>query len=81
MKTAKKSSKKAAAKKQPIHGKMTFAEVLNKHPQTAEVFFKNGMSCFGCPASMMENVEDGIKAHGKDEKKIINELNKAIKKK
>jgi hybrid cluster-associated redox disulfide protein len=80
MKTTKKSSKTAKKTKQ-IHGKMTFAEVLNKHPKTADVFFKNGMSCFGCPASMMENVEDGIKAHGKDVKKIIDELNKAIKQK
>lgn len=81
MKTKKKSAKVKKAVSSEIHGKMTFAEVLNKHPETAEVFFKNGMACFGCPASMMENVEDGIKAHGKDAKKVITELNKAIKKK
>lgn len=59
-----------------INAKMSFAEVIQNYPETAEVFFKHGMSCFGCPAAMMETLEQGIKAHGHDTKKIIDELNK-----
>lgn len=79
MKPTKNETKKIG--KEPINANMSFAAVLQKYPETAEVFFKHGMSCFGCPAAMMENIEDGIKAHGKDVKKIIDELNEVVKKK
>jgi hybrid cluster-associated redox disulfide protein len=64
-----------------IKPNMNFAEVIRNHPETVDVFFKNGMSCFGCPAAMMEKLEDGIKAHGQDVKKVMAELNAAVKKK
>ena len=78
MKTTRKLQKKKSSGSQ-INEKMTFAEVIQNYPETAEVFFKNGMSCFGCPAAMMESLEYGIKAHGQDPKKIIGELNKVMK--
>ena len=81
MKKIKKSKMNKTAKENPINAKMSFAEVINKYPESAEVFFKHGMACFGCPAAMMETLGDGIKAHGHDAKKIIDELNKAVKKK
>lgn len=81
MKAGKKQKSKNKTCKEMISGKMSFAEVMQKHPEAAEVFFKHGMSCFGCPAAMMETLEDGIKAHGQDVKKIIDELNKAARKK
>ncbi len=62
-----------------INEKMSFAEVIQNYPETAEVFFKHGMSCFGCPAAMMETLGEGIKAHGHDIKKVIEELNKIAK--
>lgn len=76
----KKQKSKNKTGNEEINAKMRFTEVMHKHPEAAEVFFKHGMSCFGCPAAMMETLEDGIKAHGQDAKKIINELNKAAKK-
>jgi len=78
MKTTKKLQKKKSSGNQ-INEKMSFAEVIQNYPETAEVFFKHGMSCFGCPAAMMETLEQGIKAHGQDIKKIIDELNKVAK--
>ena len=63
-----------------LSGKMSFAEVMKKHPETAEVFSKHGMSCFGCPMAMQESLEAGISAHGHDAKKIVKELNKAATK-
>ncbi len=74
-------SKKKESKGNEITAEMSFAEVLQKHPETADVFFKEGMSCFGCPAAMMESLEAGIQAHGKDVKRVVDELNKAAKKK
>lgn len=80
MKTNKKTTK-SGKKKQLITKGMSFAEILRKHPEAAEVFSKYGMHCFGCPMSMQESLESGIKAHGLDVAKILNELNKAVKKK
>ncbi len=73
-----KSTKKT--EKEKINAKMSFAEVMQKYPEAANVFFKHGMACFGCPAAMQETLEDGIKAHGQNVKKIIDELNNAVKK-
>jgi hybrid cluster-associated redox disulfide protein len=67
--------------KQKITKKMTFAEVLNKYPETVNVFLKNGMTCVGCPLSRSETIEQGAKAHGVNVKKLINDLNKKIKRK
>jgi hybrid cluster-associated redox disulfide protein len=68
-------------RQETISAKMSFAEVMQQHPEAAEVFFRHGMSCFGCPAAMQETLEMGIKAHGQDVEKIVDELNKAVKKK
>lgn len=62
-----------------ITGNMSFAEVMQRYPETAGVFMKHGMSCFGCPMAMQEKIEEGIAAHGHDSKKILEELNKAVK--
>jgi hybrid cluster-associated redox disulfide protein len=60
---------------------MTFAEVMALFPETMGVFLEHGMSCFGCPMSMSETVEQGAVAHGIDPEKLVTELNKAIGKK
>ena len=58
---------------------MTFVEVLEKHPEVAEILFEKGMHCIGCPMSQMESLEDGIKAHGLNVDEIVKELNSKIK--
>ncbi|UZE94355.1 MAG: DUF1858 domain-containing protein [Candidatus Pacearchaeota archaeon] len=60
---------------------MTFAKVLEKYPESAEIFFKHGMMCVGCPFAMQETIEQGAKVHGISTKKLIEELNKKLKKK
>jgi len=64
-----------------ITGKMSIGDVVTKHPETAEVFFKHGMHCLGCAASQFENIQDGAEAHGIDTKKLVEDLNKTIAKK
>ena len=64
-----------------ITRKMTIGEVVSKHPETIEVFFKHGLHCVGCPVASLENIEQGAKAHGVDVKKLVEDLNKAVEKK
>lgn len=66
-------------KKQKITKDMSFSEVLQKYPQTAQVFLKFGMHCIGCAMAANETVEEGAKAHGIEVEKFVEELNKIIK--
>ena len=58
---------------------MTFAEVMKKYPETAEIFLEHGMHCISCPLAMQETIEQGAIAHGINIKKLVKELNKKIK--
>jgi len=58
---------------------MKIEEILEKYPQTIEVFLKHGFHCIGCAAASFENIEDGAKAHGIDAEKLVEELNKIVK--
>lgn len=60
---------------------MSFREVIQKHPETAEVFAKNNMHCIGCMAAAFETIEQGAEAHGIDPVKLVSELNQKITKK
>ena len=60
---------------------MTFAKVLQKHPETAHVFLERGMHCLGCMAAHFESIEQGAMAHGIDVDSLIADLNKAVEKK
>ena len=59
---------------------MAIGEVISKHPESVEVFLKNGLGCIGCGMAQLESVEQGAKAHGIDVKKLISDLNKTVKK-
>jgi len=64
-----------------ITGKTSLGEVISKHPETADVFFEHGMYCIGCALAAFETVEEGARAHGIDVEKLVEDLNKVIKKK
>ena len=66
---------KITMEKQEITKKMTFAEVMEKHPKAQDVLMGKGMHCIGCPMSQMESLEDGCKAHGIDPEEVVKELN------
>jgi hybrid cluster-associated redox disulfide protein len=63
-------------KKQKITKKMTFSEILEKKPESAEILLNEGMHCIGCPMSQMETLEQGCAAHGVDVEKVLDKLNK-----
>lgn len=79
MKKTKKTARKAG--KQKITKNMYFYEVLSKYPETIEIFFKHNMHCVGCAVSRFETLEQGALAHGIEPDKLVEELNKKIKKK
>lgn len=65
--------------KNKINKKMSFAELMEKHPEVVETLMNKGMHCIGCPMSQMESLEDGAKAHGLDVDKLVEELNEKVK--
>ena len=63
-----------------ITKEMGIMDIVQKHPEVVEVFGKHGMHCIGCAAAHFENLQQGCEAHGIDADKLVNDLNKAIKK-
>ena len=80
------AEKKSKNKKEPskmkgeINKNMTFAEVMRQSPESAEVFFENGMHCMGCAMGVAETVEQGALAHGVNPDKLVDDINKKIEK-
>ena len=61
-----------------IEKTMSIIDVVQKSPQTAEVFMSFGMGCLGCIAARFENIEQGATAHGIDVEELISELNQSV---
>jgi hybrid cluster-associated redox disulfide protein len=60
---------------------MTLGEVVQKFPETIEVFSAHGLHCIGCHVAAFETIEQGAMAHGIDDiKGLIKELNDAVSK-
>ena len=57
---------------------MSIMEVVQKYPDTVEVFMNSGMGCLGCAAAHFENIEQGALAHGIDVDGLMKELNAAV---
>ncbi len=62
-----------------IKKNMSISDVVNKYPETIPVLQSSGLGCIGCVAASGESIEQGLKAHGLDADKVINEMNKVIK--
>jgi hybrid cluster-associated redox disulfide protein len=65
-----KGIKKPAKKKFEITKNITFAELLEKKPESMNVLFEAGLHCIGCHMSAYETVEQGCQAHGFTKKQI-----------
>jgi hybrid cluster-associated redox disulfide protein len=61
-----------------ITKEMSIGEVVQKYPQTIEVFLRHGLMCFGCAIARFENVEQGAMAHGINVEALMKDLNAAI---
>ena len=56
---------------------MSILEVVQKYPDTVDVFVNAGMGCLGCAAAHFENIEQGALAHGIDVPALMEALNRA----
>jgi hybrid cluster-associated redox disulfide protein len=63
-----------------ITKEMPIAAIVQKYPQTRQVFLDHGLHCVGCHIAMFENLEQGAIAHGINVEKLLKDLNKAVKK-
>ena len=57
---------------------MNITEVVQKYPETIEVFLYAGMGCFGCHVAQYETVEQGAMAHGIDVDALVDALNEIV---
>ena len=57
---------------------LSILDVVQKYPDTVDVFVNSGMGCLGCAAAHFENIEQGAAAHGIDVDALIKNLNDAI---
>ena len=57
---------------------MSIIEVVQKYPDTVDVFVSAGMGCLGCAAAHFENIEQGCLAHGIDPDALVEGLNDAV---
>ncbi|MDX1359282.1 MAG: DUF1858 domain-containing protein [Clostridia bacterium] len=57
---------------------MIIMDVLRMDPDTAQIFFKNGMHCIGCPSASGESIEQASAVHGIDPDKLVSELNEYL---
>lgn len=64
--------------KKPVTKKTLIFDVINKYPETFDIFIEHNIGCIGCMAAKYETIEEGIKMHGIDVEKFINLLNEKI---
>lgn len=57
---------------------MNIIEIVQKYPQSLEIFAKYGLGCIGCAAARFENLEAGAKVHGFDPEEMVAEINALI---
>ncbi len=54
---------------------MSLTEVLSIDRGTSQVFLDFGMTCLGCPFSMMESIEQASAGHGVNADELVDQLN------
>ncbi len=67
--------------KKTITKNMTFAEILEKYPESANILFESGLHCIGCGMAMYETLEQGCLSHGMNKKQIDDLIKKINKEK
>jgi hybrid cluster-associated redox disulfide protein len=65
-------------KKKFITKDMLILEVIQKYPETLDIFMDHGIGCIGCRAAEYETLEQGISLHGIDVDKFVELLNEKM---
>lgn len=61
-----------------IDKSMRISDILEKDRALAEVFFRHGLFCIGCPSASRETVEEACIAHGIDSDELISDINEFL---
>jgi len=61
-----------------IKKEMNLGEVINKYPDTVEVFFKHGLPCASCHLASGETIEQAAESHGIKLEKLLKDLNNSV---
>lgn len=61
-----------------VSKEMSIIDIVQKYPESLEIFAKYGLGCVGCAAARFENLEAGAKVHGFDPDEMVAEINKLI---
>ena len=57
---------------------MSILEVVQKYPDSVDLFFNAGNGSLGCAAAHFENIEQGAMAHGIDVDQLVKDLNTVV---
>jgi len=71
--------KKKISRKASITKDMLIGDILEKYPQSVEIFSKYGFHCIGCVISPYESLEDGAAVHNIPLGPLLRDINAAIK--
>lgn len=71
--------KKKVSRKAKITKGMLIGDVLEKYPQSVEIFSKYGFHCIGCMISPYESLEDGAAVHNIPLDPLLKDINAAVK--
>jgi len=61
-----------------VNKEMSIIDIVQKYPQSLEIFAKYGLGCIGCAAARFENLEAGAKVHGFDPDEMVAEINAVL---
>lgn len=61
-----------------VTGDMTVAELLDRFPETARVFFRRRMACVGCPLEKFDRLKDVACVYHIQLPDLLWEFNKAV---
>ena len=73
------TAKKKTSRKEKITKNMLIGDILEKYPQSVEVFSKYGFHCIGCMISPYESLEDGAAVHNIPVGPLLKDINAAVK--
>jgi hybrid cluster-associated redox disulfide protein len=58
---------------------MLIGEIVKKYPASVDVMLEHGMVCIGCHVATWETLEQGAQGHHIDVNKLLDALNKKMK--
>jgi len=71
--------KKKVSRQVKITKDMLIGDILEKYPQSVEIFAKYGFHCIGCMISPHESLEDGAAVHNIPLEPLLKDINAAVK--